>query len=65
MHAKIGDRLVVGDQTGSGSGREVQIIEVLGNQGEPPYRVRFEDGREAVLSPGPGSVIRRSGTASN
>jgi len=30
----------------------------MGKEGSPPYRVRFEDGHEAVCSPGPDSEIR-------
>ncbi|OSC56561.1 hypothetical protein B5181_34220 [Streptomyces sp. 4F] len=35
-----------------------EIVEVMGKEGAPPYRVRFEDGHEAVCSPGPDSEIR-------
>ena len=38
--------------------REAEIVELLGPDGEPPFRVRFEDGHEAVMSPGPDSVVQ-------
>ncbi|MGW6836342.1 DUF1918 domain-containing protein, partial [Streptomyces sp. NPDC054949] len=30
----------------------------LGENGTPPYRVRFQDGHEAVMSPGPDCVVK-------
>ncbi|MBB5928976.1 hypothetical protein FHS34_004446 [Streptomyces echinatus] len=38
--------------------RTAEIIEVLGMDGGPPYRVRFEDGHETLMSPGPDTVVR-------
>ncbi|MFM9448998.1 DUF1918 domain-containing protein [Streptomyces acidiscabies] len=58
MQASVGDQLV---QHGRVVGRQNQItevIEVLGPSGQPPYRVRFPDGHEALMSPGPDSEIR-------
>lgn len=59
MRANTGDRLVMHGRTVGRRDRVAEIVEVLGADGEPPYRVRFEDGHEAVLSPGPDSVVRR------
>ncbi|GAA4963298.1 hypothetical protein GCM10023238_33430 [Streptomyces heliomycini] len=39
-----------------------EIVEVLGPKGDPPYRVRFEDGHEGVCSPGPDTEIRHKAT---
>ncbi|SFY08818.1 DUF1918 domain-containing protein [Streptomyces atratus] len=33
------------------------VLKVLGRNGEPPYRVRYEDGHETEIFPGPGCVI--------
>ena len=33
------------------------IVEVMGQGGEPPYRVRYDDGHECILSPGPDSTV--------
>jgi hypothetical protein len=30
----------------------------MGAEGSPPYRVRFPDGHEAVMSPGPDCEIK-------
>ncbi|MEV6565699.1 DUF1918 domain-containing protein [Streptomyces kronopolitis] len=58
MHANRGDRLVVHGRTVGHHDRVVEIIEVIGTNGDPPYRVRGEDGHEAIMSPGPDSVVR-------
>jgi len=39
-----------------------EIVEVLGHEGNPPYRVRFEDGHEGLCSPGPDTEIRHRKT---
>ncbi|MCX2970308.1 MULTISPECIES: DUF1918 domain-containing protein [Streptomyces] len=58
MHAEKGDELLVHGRVVGQHDRTARIVEVLGARGEPPYRVRFEDGHEAVVSPGPDSVVR-------
>ncbi|GAA2608894.1 DUF1918 domain-containing protein [Streptomyces tubercidicus] len=62
MHASRGDRLVVHGRTVGHHDRVVEIIEVLGTNGDPPYRVRAEDGHEAIMSPGPDCVVRHGKT---
>ncbi|GAB2923003.1 DUF1918 domain-containing protein [Nonomuraea fastidiosa] len=57
MHAKTGDKLVIhGNVVGQGD-REGEIIEVRGPEGAPPYVVRFPDGHEQFVFPGPDAVI--------
>ncbi|WP_326691872.1 MULTISPECIES: DUF1918 domain-containing protein [unclassified Streptomyces] len=58
MRANTGDRLLMRGRVVGKHDRVAEIVEVLGTNGEPPYRVRFEDGHEAVLSPGPDSVVQ-------
>ncbi len=58
MRASVGDRLLVHGRIVGQSDRTAEIIEVLGADGAPPYRVRFEDGRESVMSPGPDAIVR-------
>jgi len=57
MEAQQGDRLLMHGRTVGQHDRVAEIVEVMGDRGEPPYRVRFEDGHEAVMSPGPDSVV--------
>ncbi|GAA2308590.1 DUF1918 domain-containing protein [Streptomyces kunmingensis] len=58
MHATVGDRLLMHGRIVGQRDRVAQIIEVLGSDGGPPFRVRFEDGHEAIMSPGPDAVVR-------
>lgn len=57
MQATVGDRLHVHGRTVGASDRTAEIIEVRGESGHPPYLVRFPDGREALVFPGPDSVV--------
>ncbi|GHH75544.1 hypothetical protein GCM10018793_19140 [Streptomyces sulfonofaciens] len=63
MQATKGDRLLVHGRVVGQVDKVAQIVEVLGTDGNPPYRVRFEDGHEAVMSPGPDSVVRHEESA--
>jgi hypothetical protein len=38
------------------------ITEVRGTDGEPPYVVRFEDGHEGLIYPGPDCNIEHVGS---
>ncbi|HEY9392128.1 MAG TPA: DUF1918 domain-containing protein [Mycobacteriales bacterium] len=64
MQASVGDRLRVHGHVVGQRSREGSIIEVRGPDGEPPYLVRFDDGRETLVFPGPDAVVDRSATAS-
>ena len=57
VHASKGDRLVVHGRVVGQHDRVVEIVEVLGPVGSPPYRVRTEDGHETIMFPGPDSVV--------
>ncbi|MCK1797901.1 DUF1918 domain-containing protein [Streptomyces sp. XM4193] len=59
MHAENGDKLLVHGRTVGHGDQVAEIVEVLGSGGEPPYRVRYEDGHETLMSPGPDCVVRR------
>lgn len=58
MQAEKGDKLLVHGRIVGQHDRTVEIVEVLGEKGQPPYRVRAADGHESVMSPGPDSVVR-------
>ncbi|WHM39597.1 DUF1918 domain-containing protein [Streptomyces sp. BPTC-684] len=58
MRASVGDRLLVHGRTVGQHDRNAEVIEVLGPDGSPPYRVRFEDGHETLMSPGPDTVVQ-------
>ncbi|GHA79915.1 DUF1918 domain-containing protein [Streptomyces termitum] len=59
MQASVGDTLLVHGRTVGQHDRTAQVVQVLGEHGAPPYRVKFEDdGHEALMSPGPDTVVR-------
>ncbi|UGY90457.1 DUF1918 domain-containing protein [Streptomyces gobiensis] len=58
MEAEVGDKLLVHGRTVGQHDRIAEVIEVLGEDGQPPFRIRYEDGHETVMSPGPDSVVR-------
>ncbi|WP_280217706.1 DUF1918 domain-containing protein [Nocardia neocaledoniensis] len=60
MQANVGDRLVVHGRTVGQQDQEAEVVEVLGSDSEPLFRVRFEDGHETVFSPGPDTVVQHS-----
>ncbi len=61
MHATVGDILLVHGRIVGQHDRTAEVVEVLGPNGSPPYRVRFEDGHETLMSPGPDTVVQRRG----
>lgn len=52
LRASSGDRLVVKGHHQGESPRDGEIVEVLGDDGAPPYVVRWEDGTTTELFPG-------------
>jgi len=58
MDAKVGDRLVIkGDHVGEPD-RGAEILEVHGEQGGPPFVVRWDDdGHEGLFFPGSDAVV--------
>ncbi|MFD3677989.1 DUF1918 domain-containing protein [Streptomyces sp. NPDC058613] len=58
MHATEGDQLVQHGRIVGQNDKVGEITQVLGDNGTPPYRVRFQDGHEALLAPGPDCEVR-------
>lgn len=52
MHATVGDRILVHGRTVGAGERQGEIVEVRGENGGPPYLVRFSDGHEGLVFPG-------------
>ena len=57
MRANVGDRLVVESNTVGSPRREGEIREVHGSDGAPPYVVRWSDGHEGLMFPGPDAHV--------
>jgi hypothetical protein len=52
MRAVVGDRILVHGRTVGAGEQQGEIVEVRGDDGAPPYRVRFTDGHEGLVFPG-------------
>lgn len=58
MKAKSGDRIILAGERVDQPTRDGEVLEVRGEDGAPPYLVRWTDGHTGLLYPGPGSVLR-------
>ncbi len=59
MIAAVGDRLVVHSVHVGEAGRDGEILEVHGENGGPPFLVRWSDnGHESLFFPGPDAVVQ-------
>lgn len=58
MQANVGDYLLVESNSAEQHRREGEIIEVHGDDGSPPYLVRWSDGHEGLTFPGPDAHVR-------
>ncbi len=57
MQAKVGDELTVKGRRQGDEERHGEIIDVHGEDGAPPYLVRWRDGRESIFFPTSGTVV--------
>ena len=57
MQAKVGDRLVTESNKVDSPRREGEILEVRGEDGAPPYVVRWGDGHQGLALPGPDAHV--------
>ncbi|MHB1173159.1 MAG: DUF1918 domain-containing protein [Lacisediminihabitans sp.] len=60
MEAKQGDRIVIRGRTVESPDRHGEILDVRGVAGGPPYVIRFDDGNESVVQPGPDFTIEHT-----
>jgi hypothetical protein len=58
MRAQPGDHIILAPPTVDGPLREGEVIESRGEDGQPPYVVKWSDGHEGLIYPGPGAVLR-------
>ncbi|MFF5424043.1 MULTISPECIES: DUF1918 domain-containing protein [unclassified Streptomyces] len=57
MQANVGDQILMAVH---GREQSAEVVEVRGADGEPPYLVRFPDGREQLVYPGPNDRVTPS-----
>jgi hypothetical protein len=58
MRAVVGDEIQVHGRTVGSGGQRGEILEVRGPDGAPPYLVRFADGHEGLVYPGPDCEVQ-------
>ena len=65
MHAQVHDRIIVRSQRQGEPTRDVEVLEVRGLDGSPPYLVRWSDtGHEGLFYPEAGCVVHHGGWGS-
>jgi hypothetical protein len=57
MHALIGDVILIEGAVVDHPRRRGEVLEVLVGAGEERYRVRWEDGHESTICPGPDARV--------
>ena len=57
MQANVGDELVIKGRHVGDADRKAVIIEVHGEDGAPPYRVRWSDGHDSVFFPSSDTIV--------
>lgn len=58
VQAKVGDRLIIEGKVVDEPRREGEILEVRGEGGSAPYVVRWDDGHEGLVFPGPDALVQ-------
>lgn len=58
MRASVGDRVIIHGRIVGSAERAGEVIEVRGDEDTPLLVVRYDDGHEAILSPGSDCEIR-------
>lgn len=59
MNASVGDRIIIKGHHIGEPDRDCEILAVLGEDGGPPYRVRWGDsGHEALFYPGSDATVQ-------
>lgn len=58
MQATVGEVLVLKANHVGEPDRTGEIVEVRGENGSPPFLVRFEDGHEGLVFPGPDAIVQ-------
>jgi hypothetical protein len=61
MHAAVGDTVAVPGRHVGEAGRLGLVVEVRGPEGAPPYKIRWDDGHEAICWPGPETRVQHDG----
>ncbi len=57
MFAQVGSRILIHGKAVGATDRHGEVIDVRGADGAPPYLVRFDDGHETLVFPGPDCTV--------
>lgn len=60
MQTTAGTRIVIRGSSVGAPERHGEVLEVRGNDGGPPFYVRFDDGHESLVYPGPDCVLEHA-----
>ena len=63
MRAEVGSRIRIHGARVGNSERHGEVLETRGEDGGPPYLVRFDDGGESLIFPGPDCELEHQGDA--
>jgi len=58
MRASVGDRVIIHGRIVGAAERAGEVVEIRGHEDSPLLVVRYDDGHEAILSPGSDCEIR-------
>lgn len=59
MHASPGDRIIIRGHRVGEPDRDAEVLEVLGADGGPPFRIRWGDnGHETLFFPGSDATVQ-------
>lgn len=60
MRAAAGSRIVIHGAHVDSAERRGEVLEARGEDGGPPYLVRFDDGGESLIFPGPDCELEQA-----
>ena len=59
MRASVGDRIIIKGHRVGEPDRDAEVLEALGDDGGPPYRIRWGDsGHETLFFPGSDAFVQ-------
>jgi hypothetical protein len=58
MRAQVGDRIVLTGEDADGAVHDGEILQVRGEEGGPPYLVRWADGQESLVAASDGAGLQ-------
>lgn len=63
VKASVGDSVIIRGKTVGAADRHGVITEVKGEDGGPPWSIRFDDGHESICFPGPDCEVEHKAQA--